>query len=162
MFMRLEPKISSVSSVATTFWCRKILQNLILCLRFAPEKTRIRPSRMLRSARSPDGLLSTPPERFTSAVDKTRLFTRFVHENNFVLFLNGPSRPLFCLFSSFSHYNFNDTNWKKHRWCVWDSNPLLQYGRHRQYHRAMAAAPVVMISYVLKPIKFRVSAILRS
>ena len=117
MFMRLEPKISSVSSVATTFWCRKILQNLILCLRFAPEKTRIRPSRMLRSARSPDGLLSTPPERFTSAVDKTRLFTRFVHENNFVLFLNGPSRPLFCLFSSFSHYNFNDTNWKKHR-CV--------------------------------------------
>ena len=24
----------------------------------------------------------------------------------------GQSRPLFCLFSSFSHYNFNNTNWK--------------------------------------------------
>ena len=28
----------------------------------------------------------------------------------------------FCLFSFFSRYNFN-TNWKKHWWCAWDSNP---------------------------------------
>ena len=32
----------------------------------------------------------------------------------------GQSRPLFCLFSSFSHYNFNNTNWKKHKWCAWE------------------------------------------
>ena len=25
----------------------------------------------------------------------------------------GQSRPLTCLFSSFSHYNLNNTNWKK-------------------------------------------------
>ena len=46
---------------------------------------------------------------------------------------------LFCLFSLFSWYNFNNTNWKKHRWCAWDSNPGLQDGRRRRNHRAMAA-----------------------
>ena len=30
----------------------------------------------------------------------------------------------FCVFQSFSRYNFNNTNWK-HRWCAWDSNKLL-------------------------------------
>ena len=49
----------------------------------------------------------------------------------------GQSRPLF-LFSFISHYNFN-TNWIKHRWCAWDSNPQLQNGRRRQNHGAMAA-----------------------
>ena len=39
------------------------------------------------------------------------------------------SWSLFFLFSSFSHsnikysFNFNIINWKKHRWCAWDSNP---------------------------------------
>ena len=36
---------------------------------------------------------------------------------------NGPIPASFCLFLSFSHYNFNNTNWKKRRWCAWDSNP---------------------------------------
>ena len=40
-----------------------------------------------------------------------------------IVFLMGQSRPLFCLFSFFSSYNFNNTNWKKHWWCAWDSNP---------------------------------------
>ena len=53
----------------------------------------------------------------------------------------GQSRPLFVLFSFFSHYNFN-TNWKKHRWCAWDSNPGPQDGRCRRNHRAMAATPL--------------------
>ena len=35
---------------------------------------------------------------------------------------SGPIPASFCLFSSFSCYNFN-TNWKKHRWCAWDLNP---------------------------------------
>ena len=48
----------------------------------------------------------------------------------------GQSRPLFCLFSFFSRYNFN-TNWKKHRWCAWDSNPGPQDGRRRRNHGAM-------------------------
>ena len=52
----------------------------------------------------------------------------------------GQSRPLFVLFSFFSHHNFN-TNLKKHRWCAWDSNPGPQDGRHRQNHGAMAATP---------------------
>ena len=29
----------------------------------------------------------------------------------------GQSQPLFCLFLSFSHYHFNNTHWKKCRWC---------------------------------------------
>ena len=49
----------------------------------------------------------------------------------------GQSR-LFCFFSFFSCYNFN-TNWKKLRWCAWDSNPGPQDGRRRRNHRAMAA-----------------------
>ena len=51
----------------------------------------------------------------------------------------GHSRPLFA-FSSFSHYNLSNTNWKKHRWCAWDSNPRPQDGRRGPYHRAMSAA----------------------
>ena len=35
---------------------------------------------------------------------------------------NGPIPASFRLFSSFSRYNFNNTNWKKHRCCAWDSN----------------------------------------
>ena len=50
------------------------------------------------------------------------------------------SRTLLCLFSFFSCYNFN-TNWKKHRWCAWDSNPGLQDGRRRRNHRAMCGHP---------------------
>ena len=56
----------------------------------------------------------------------------------------GQSMPLFCLFSFFSRNNFN-TNWKKLRWCAWDSNPGPQDGRRRQNHGAMAATPSVII-----------------
>ena len=55
---------------------------------------------------------------------------------------NGPIPASFCLFSSFSHYNFNNTNWKKHSWCAWDSNPGPQDGRRRRNHGAMAATQV--------------------
>ena len=51
----------------------------------------------------------------------------------------GQSRPL-CLFSSFSHYNFKNTNWKSIAWCAWDLNPWPQDGRHRRNHGAMLAA----------------------
>ena len=40
-------------------------------------------------------------------------------------------------------YSFNNTNWKKHRWCAWDSSPGPQDCRHRRNHGAMAAAPCV-------------------
>ena len=56
-----------------------------------------------------------------------------------IIFLNGPILASFCLFSLFSWYNFNNTNWKKHRWSAWDMNPGPQDGRHRQNHGAMAA-----------------------
>ena len=49
----------------------------------------------------------------------------------------GLIRTSFCLFLSFSHYNFKTTNCKKRRWCAWDSNP--HDGRCRWYHGAMAA-----------------------
>ena len=52
------------------------------------------------------------------------------------VFLMGQSRPLF-LFLAFSHHNFNNTNWKKHRCCAWDSNLRTQDIRHRRNHRAM-------------------------
>ena len=48
----------------------------------------------------------------------------------------GQSRPF--LFSFFPRYNLN-TNWKKRRWCAWDSNPGPQDGKRRQNHGAMAA-----------------------
>ena len=57
----------------------------------------------------------------------------------------GQSRPL-CLFLSFSNYNFNNTNWKKLGWCAWVSNPRPQDCRHRQNHRAMAAAQVCIVN----------------
>ena len=53
---------------------------------------------------------------------------------------NGPIPAPFCLFLSFSRYNFNNTNWKKHRWCAWNSNPGPQDGRCRRNHRATATA----------------------
>ena len=57
---------------------------------------------------------------------------------------NGPYPASFCLFLSFSHYNFNNTNWKKCRWCAQDSNLRPQDGRHRRYHGAMAAAQQIL------------------
>ena len=51
----------------------------------------------------------------------------------------GQSRPLFCLFSFFSSYNFNNTNWKKLWWCAWDLNPGPQAVRRWRNHGAMAA-----------------------
>ena len=57
----------------------------------------------------------------------------------YILLQNGPIPASFCLFLSFSHYNFNNTNHKKRRRCTWDLNLRPQDGRHRQYHRAMAA-----------------------
>ena len=56
----------------------------------------------------------------------------------FTFLKNGPISASFCLFSSFSSYNFNNTNWKKHRLYAWDSNPGLKDGRRRQNHRTMA------------------------
>ena len=56
----------------------------------------------------------------------------------FFFFLKWANPGLFCLFSFFSRYNFN-TNWKKRRWCAWDSNPGPQDGRRRRNHGAMAA-----------------------
>ena len=44
----------------------------------------------------------------------------------------------FCLFLFFSNSNnnFNNTNWKKCRWCAWDLNPGPQDGRRRRNHGA--------------------------
>ena len=35
-----------------------------------------------------------------------------LYSGNFFLKKMGQSRPLFCLFSFFSDYNFNNSNWK--------------------------------------------------
>ena len=51
----------------------------------------------------------------------------------------GQTRPIFCLFLSFSQYKFNYTNWKKFKWGARDLNPQPQDCRHRRYHSAMAA-----------------------
>ena len=36
-------------------------------------------------------------------------------------------------------YSLNNINWKKHRWCAWDSNLGKQDGRCKRIHWAMAA-----------------------
>ena len=67
------------------------------------------------------------------------------------IFLNGPIPASFLFIFVFSHYNFN-TNWKKRRWCAWDSKPGPQDGRRRQNHRAMAAtqqmSPLFLYNYI--------------
>ena len=59
---------------------------------------------------------------------------------------NGPILAsfmfIFVLFTfqfKWQIYNLNNKNWKKRRWCAWDSNPGRHDGRHRQIHWAMAA-----------------------
>ena len=56
-------------------------------------------------------------------------------------FLNGQIPASFSLISYFSHYYFNNANYKKERYCAWDSNPGLKDGWRSQNHRAMADAP---------------------
>ena len=52
------------------------------------------------------------------------------------------SRPLFVYFRSFHiPIQMTNINWKKHRWCAWDSNPGQQDGRRRRIHWAIAAPP---------------------
>ena len=55
------------------------------------------------------------------------------------VFLMGQSRPLFCLFSFFSHFNPNDKYiiWKRRRCCAWYSNPGWQDRRRWWFHSAM-------------------------
>ena len=93
--------------------------------------------------------------------------TTVIHSLNTVIckfyFLSTPSnsRSLFLFLKKWAanpglflfifvifHYNFNTTNWKKRRWCAWDSNPGAQYGRHRWNHGAMVAT---QINYTLLP-----------
>ena len=75
---------------------------------------------------------------------------------NIILFIfKWANTGLFCLFSSSSsHYNFNSTNWKKHRWCAWDSNPRPQNGRCRQYH---GARPCLLTRLDLLTVSYAVS-----
>ena len=55
----------------------------------------------------------------------------------------GQSWPLFPFIFVFStRYNSNFLNWKKRRWCAWDSNPGRQDGRRERIHWAMAAPPI--------------------
>ena len=49
----------------------------------------------------------------------------------------GQSRPLICVFASFSRHNSN-IKWKNHNCCARGSNPGPSAGRHRQIHWAMA------------------------
>ena len=62
------------------------------------------------------------------------LFKRRLNLNkaSYDCFIKWANPGLFCLFSSISHYNFNNTNWKKQRWCAWDSNCWLHDGRRRR------------------------------
>ena len=52
----------------------------------------------------------------------------------------GKSRLVFVLLAFFSHYNVDNTNWKKPRWCARDSNPGPLDGRCRRNHGAMVGA----------------------
>ena len=92
----------------------------------------------------------TPTQPLTTIL--STLFTNECRGRKHNYFLNGSIPASFCLFSFFSHYNFN-TIWKKHRWCAWDSNLGLQDGRHRQNHGAMAATSEnIILTIVLQPL----------
>ena len=80
----------------------------------------------------------------TTRNHKTRAPALSIWDFPFILFTslrffikNGPIPDSFCLFSFFSHHNFNKTNWKKRRWHAWDSNLLPKDGMYRRYHWAM-------------------------
>ena len=62
-------------------------------------------------------------------------------------FKNGPILASFCLLSSFSHYNFNNTNWKSVD-GVRDTNSRPQ-DRRLRYHGAMAAALLLFCYSIL-------------
>ena len=75
--------------------------------------------------------------------------------NGPILFLNGPNPASFCLFSTFSQHNdkYNTKfDYKKHRWCAWESNPGPQDGRHRWIHWAIAV-PKRSNSYLFTPLQ---------
>ena len=78
-------------------------------------------------------------------ISRRREVNRVILKDLFVCFLNGPIMASFCLFSLFSRYNFNNTNWKKCRWCAWDLNPGLQDCRRRWNHGAMVATQVLFV-----------------
>ena len=61
------------------------------------------------------------------------------NKGSYFFLKNGQIPASFCLFSSFSHFNFKNTSWKKHRWCAWDLNPQPQGGRRWWHHGAMTA-----------------------
>ena len=46
-------------------------------------------------------------------------------------------------------YNLNNKNWKKRRWCAWDSNPGWHDGRRRRIHWAMEAPPSMFLTFEL-------------
>ena len=62
------------------------------------------------------------------------------HNKIHSFFKGRTNHGLFLFISSFSQYNFNNPNCKKHRWWAWDSNPQPHDCRRRWYHGAMAAA----------------------
>ena len=58
-----------------------------------------------------------------------------------LFFLNGPIPAFFLFIFVFTTcYNLNSNfNWKKHRWCAWDSNLGRQDGRRKRIHWATTA-----------------------
>ena len=62
------------------------------------------------------------------------------YKASFNFFLkNGPIPASFLFIFDFSTCYNSNLNWKKHRWCAWDSNPGRQVGRHERIHWATAA-----------------------
>ena len=77
------------------------------------------------------------------------LFRAFNDFAKILFFKIGQSRPLFLFIFVFSTcYNIN-SNWKKHRWCAWDSNPGWQDGRRERTHWATLLAKILLSPTVL-------------
>ena len=88
----------------------------------------------------------------TSVENKHQVLTRLLFIGLVDQFWTGQFRPLFCLFSSFSHsninYNSSNSNWKRHRWCAWDSNLGPLGCKRRRNHRARYSARQVSDTYL--------------
>ena len=57
----------------------------------------------------------------------------------------GQSWPLFPFIFVFSTCHNSNLNWKKRRWCAWDSNPGRQDGRRKRIHWATAAPQTIIM-----------------
>ena len=70
---------------------------------------------------------------------------KFAQKHKCCFFKWANPGPFLVYFRLFHMTQINLLNWKKRRWCAWDSNPGREDGRCRQIHWAMVALPCIRV-----------------